>query len=129
MNRTKQQMKQARQKGMSALEMAQMKAIAKREAERMAHEACEKAFIQLLAIPCMILEEDYWKKSAKQRLPKFIDDVASLYDSYQRGIVSDQDLADFLKETAGIEIEAKWLEAKEKINAEQSTSEGQAPSV
>lgn len=114
MNKNKAQIKQARQKGMNPIELMQMKAIAKKEADKMAHEACEKAFMQLLAIPCMILEEDYWKKSAKKRIPKFIDDIASLYDSYERGIVTDQDLADFLKEIAGIEITAKWLEARKK---------------
>lgn len=115
MNKMQQQMKKMRQKGMSPLEMAQMKAIAKKHADEMVQEANEKAFIQLLAIPCLILGEDYWKKTAKQKIPKFIEDVASLYESYQQGNVTDQDLADALYDMAEIEIEAAWLEAREKV--------------
>ena len=110
----KQQIKRARQKGMTPIELAQMKAIAKKHADEMVQEANEKAFVQLLAIPCLILGEDYWKKTAKQKIPKFIEDVASLYESYQQGNVTDQDLADALNDMAGIEIEAEWLRTKGK---------------
>lgn len=112
MNKTQQQMKKARKKGLSPLELAQMKAIAKKHAEAMEQEANERALVQLLAIPCLILGEDYWKKSAKKRIPKFIEDVASMYESYKMGIVTDDDLADALKDMAGIEIEAEWMKHK-----------------
>lgn len=112
MNKAQIQMKKARQKGMTPLEIAQMKAIAKKHAEAMEQEANERALLQLLAIPCLILGEDYWKKSAKQRIPKFIEDVASMYESYEIGVVTDQDLADALYDMAGIKIEAEWMKHK-----------------
>lgn len=112
MNKAQIQMKKAKKKGLSPLELAQMKAIAKKHAEAMEQEANERALLQLLAIPCLILGEDYWKKSARQRIPKFIEDVASFYESYKLGNVTDQDLADALKDMAGIDIEAEWMKHK-----------------
>ena len=64
----------------------------------------------MLAIPLIILFEDYWQKTAKKKAPKFIDDVASLYESVQMGVVTEQQLADSLYELAGVKIEAEWLD-------------------
>ena len=66
MNKAKKQINAARKKGLSPLELAQMKAIAKKHAESMEQEATEKAFVLMLAIPCLILGEDYWKKKRKR---------------------------------------------------------------
>ena len=112
MNKVQMQMKKAKKAGMTPLDVLQMRSIARKEAEKMEKEANEKALLQLLAIPCLILGEDYWKKSAKQRIPKFIEDVASMYESYNMGIITDQDLADALKDMTGIEIEAEWMKGK-----------------
>ena len=113
MNKAQIQMKKAKQKGLSPLELAQMKAIAKKHAEAMEQEATEKAFVLMLAIPCLILGEDYWKKTAKQRIPKFVKDCASMYESFQIGVITYQDLVDALKDMTDIEdIEAEWLKHK-----------------
>lgn len=114
MNKAQIQMKKAKQKGLSPLELAQMKAIAKKEADRMVQEAEERAFVMLLALPAMVLENDYWNKSAKKRIPRFIGDVASLYESYKMGCVTDDDIMEFLRDWAGIDIEAEWN--KKKVN-------------
>lgn len=103
---------------MNPIELMQMKAIAKKEADRMVKEANERAFVMLLALPAMVLEADYWNKTAKKRIPKFIGDVASLYESYNLGCVTDDDIMDFLENWAGINIEAEWYNRKEKNNAE-----------
>lgn len=34
-----------------------------------------------LAIPLNVLVNDYWEKSARKRIPKFIEDVISLYEA------------------------------------------------
>ena len=115
MNKVQMQMKKAKKKGLLPLELAQMKAIAKKHAEAMEQEANERALLQLIAIPCLILGEDYWKKSARQRIPKFIEDVASMYESYKMGIITDQDLADALKDMTGIEIESEWMKHKKEV--------------
>lgn len=112
MNKVQQQIKKAKSKGLSPLELAQMKAIAKKHAEAMEQEATERAFLYMLSIPLIILFEDYWQKTAKKKAPKFIEDVASLYESVQMGIVTEQQLADSLYELAGVKIEAEWMDKR-----------------
>ena len=102
-------MQMARQRGISNLDLLRMREIARKEAEKMENEATEKAFLYMLAIPLNVLVNDYWSKSAKKRAPKFIEDVISLYESVQEGVVTDQELADLLFDMAGVKIEADWL--------------------
>jgi hypothetical protein len=112
MNKVQMQMKKAKKAGMSPLDVQYMREIARKEAQKMEQEATEKAFLYMLSIPLIILFEDYWKKTAKKKAPKFIEDVASLYESVQMGVVTEQQLADSLYELAGIKIEAEWLERR-----------------
>ena len=116
-NRIFQSMQKARKMGMSELDILRMRETARREAMKMQGEAIEKSFLYMLAIPLNVLVNDYWPKSAKKRAPQFIEDVISLYESVQAGIVSDRELADLLDDLAGIKVEAKWLEVKGKMNA------------
>lgn len=98
----------AKQAGMSNLEILATKEAARKAAEKMEREAIEKAFVYMLAIPLNVLANDYWEKSAKKRIPKFIDDVISLFDSVQSGVVSNEQLIDLVKEYAGIELKTEW---------------------
>ena len=94
----------ARQKGLSNIDLLKMKETARIEANKMLEKASKRAFLSMLAIPLNVLINDYWSKTGKSKAPKFIEDVLSLYDSYEKGFVTDKELADFLKEYAGIEI-------------------------
>lgn len=59
----------------------------------------------MLAIPCEVLIGDgYWAKTAKKKLPKFIDDCLSLYDSYNAGTLTLAEMRKDIKENAGIEL-------------------------
>ena len=70
-------------------------------------EAVEKALILMLAIPLEVLIGDgYWAKSAKRRIPKFLDDVLSLYDSWNKGVLTLEELREDLWEYGGIKLEA-----------------------
>ena len=70
-------------------------------------EAVEKALILMLAIPLEVLIGDgYWAKSAKRRIPKFLDDVLSLYDSWNKGVITLEELREDLWEYGGIKLEA-----------------------
>lgn len=106
-------MKLAKKKGLSPSEVLHMKEIARKQAALMEQEANEKAFLFMLAIPLNVLVNDYWSKTAKRKAPKFIEDVASLYESVQAGAVSYEELADLLYEYAGVKIDAEWLKRKE----------------
>lgn len=83
-----------------------------KKADELQRIAKEKAFLYMLAIPLNVLVNDYWEKSARKRIPKFIEDVISLYEAVQDGVVSEQQLADLLDEYAGVKIEADWLKGE-----------------
>lgn len=111
-SRVKKQMAIARKKRMDPVELLRMREIARKEAEKMENEATEKAFLYMMAIPLNVLVSDYWPKSAKKKAPEYIKKVLSLYQSVEAGVVTDAELADFLKEYGQIEVRASWLDAK-----------------
>ncbi|MGD6877857.1 hypothetical protein [Bacillus infantis] len=110
MNKAKQQMHKAKRAGMSNLELLALKELAKKEAEKIEARMADRAFLYMLAVPLNVLVADYWPKSAKKKAPQFIADVLSLWESVQAGVVSDQELADLVKEYAGVTIEGVWKE-------------------
>lgn len=111
-NRMKNQINKARKAGISNVDLMRMKEVAKKEAKKMESDAVEKAFLYMLAIPLNVLINDYWSKTAKKKAPKFIEDVISLYESVQAGIVTDEELAGLLNELAGVNVEAEWLKKR-----------------
>ena len=111
-NRMKNQINKARKAGISNVDLMRMKEVAKKEAKKMESDAVEKAFLYMLAIPLNVLVNDYWSKTAKKKAPKFIEDVISLYESVQAGVVTDEELAELLNELAGVNVEAEWLKKR-----------------
>lgn len=66
-------------------------------------EAIKTSFILMLALPLEVLiTEDYWKKSAKKKLPKFMDEVLRLYKGYESGMITLEEMEADLWEFAGI---------------------------
>ena len=71
-------------------------------------EAVDKAFFLMLALPCEVLaNEGYWEKSAKKKMPKFIEDILSLYTAYEQGVVTMEQMKKDLWEIAGVRLEGK----------------------
>lgn len=112
MNKHKQQMHKAKRAGMSNNDVLMMKEIARKQAEKLETETTERAFLFMMAIPLNVLFNDYWQKSAKKKAPKFINEVIKLFNAVQDGIVTEQDLADFLDDMAGVNISAEWMKGK-----------------
>lgn len=83
----------------------------KKKAEELQRIANEKAFLYMLAIPLNILVDE-WGDEAKEKAIPYIEQVTSLYKAVQEGVVSDNELADFLYEYAEIKIEADWLKGE-----------------
>lgn len=117
MDKSRKQQIRARRMGMSNVDLLMVKESAKKAAKTIEKEATEKAFLYMLAIPLNVLFNDYWQKSAKKRAPKFIEDVMSLYDAVQNGVVSDKQLADLLDELAGVKIDADWTKGNDNEKA------------
>ena len=114
--KVKNQMRKAKQQGMSNVDLLRMREIARVEANRMQEaaekEALEKAFLLMLGIPLNILLHDYWKKSAKKRLPQFIKECISLYEAVEMGVVEFQDVSDLVYDLAGVRYEAEWMKCR-----------------
>lgn len=110
MSSVKKHIKNVKRKGLSNVDICKL--IQKsRETIKEAHDiANEEAFLFMLAIPLNVLVNDYWSKSAKKRAPKFIEEVISLYQSVQEGVVTNEQLSDLLWDMAGIKVNEEWLE-------------------
>ena len=104
----KKTMKKAFKNGYSPLDVAKMQAIAKHAAEDKMKEAKEEAFIDMLMIPCAVLAFDYWQKSAKKRIPDFVKEVVSLYESIEVGAVSRAEILQTFEELSGMKLEREW---------------------
>lgn len=109
-SKRQQQIARMRKMGFNNNQIGVVLESANKKADELQRIAKEKAFLYMLAIPLNVLVNDYWEKSAKKRIPKFIEDVISLYEAVQEGVVTDEQLADLLYEYAGVKIEADWLE-------------------
>lgn len=67
----------------------------------------DEMFKMMLVIPTNLLIEDYWKKSAKIRIPKFVDDCLSLYEAWTRGVVNMDEMVKLTEEYSGIKMVEK----------------------
>ncbi len=70
-----------------------------------ATEAADLAFFLMLSIPMMVLHDKYG--FGKVRGERFIDQVLDLYDSFEKGYVTLEDLQKCLWEEGGIKLERK----------------------
>lgn len=64
----------------------------------------DEIFKMMLVIPTNLLIEDYWKKSAKKRIPKFVEDCLSLYDAWICGVVDMDQMVKLTEEYSGIKL-------------------------
>ena len=70
-------------------------------------DATNVAFTLMLALPLEVLTGDgYWKKTCKRRCPKFLNDLLNLYDSWEKGVLSMDELRKDLWEIGGIKLDA-----------------------
>lgn len=73
--------------------------------ENAANQAIDTAFVMMMAIPLMVLRDKY--NFGKKRLETFSDYVLDLYDSFDKGYITFDDLKGILKDEVGIEFESK----------------------
>lgn len=66
------------------------------------NEAIDRAFIMMLAFPAMVLR-DKWG-FGKVRSERFVDQVLELYDSFNKDLLSLEDLHEVLKEEIGLTL-------------------------
>ena len=86
--------------------------------ETMKRDACRQAsrvlWELMLGLPTMVLSDKH--DFTAGQLDEFVDDVLNLYDSYEQGYLSLQDVEAALKEEAGIVIHEKYKKRKANTN-------------
>jgi hypothetical protein len=65
-------------------------------------EAIDKAFILMLGLPVMVLHDKFG--FGAKRLERLTDEVLELYDSYNKGFLTLDDIMNTLKEETGLEL-------------------------
>lgn len=64
----------------------------------------EQILIMMLVIPTNVLVSDYREKTARKRIPKFVEDCMSLYEAFTRGTVKMSEMVALTEEYAGIKL-------------------------
>lgn len=70
--------------------------------ENAVNQAADTAFVMMITIPLMVLRDKY--NFGKKRLEAFSDYVLELYDSFDKGYITFDDLKKTLKEEVGVEF-------------------------
>ena len=67
-------------------------------------QIAEDILKMMIVIPTNVLINDYWQKTAKKRIPQFVEDCLSLYKSWVEGNVSMEEMQNLTEEYAGIKL-------------------------
>lgn len=67
-------------------------------------QIAEDILKMMIVIPTNVLINDYWQKTAKKRIPQFVEDCMSLYQSWSAGTVSMEEMQKLTEEYAGIKL-------------------------
>lgn len=67
-------------------------------------QVAEDILKMMIVIPTNVLINDYWQKTAKKRIPQFVDDCLSLYQSWSSGAVTMEEMQKLTEEYAGIKL-------------------------
>ena len=70
-------------------------------------DLAEQILQMMLVIPTNVLIADYWPKSAKQRIPEFVESCMSLYRAWEQGVVTMTEMQELTEEYAGIKLIGK----------------------
>lgn len=69
----------------------------------------EKGMMLTLAVVLNLLMEDYWPKTAPQRVPKLAEDAVNLIDAIQCGVVEVEDCVAYVEQETGMKFNADWI--------------------
>lgn len=67
-------------------------------------DLAEEILEMMLVIPTNVLVNDYWPGIAKKRIPKFIRDCLSLYNAWQEGQVSMEEMQELTAKYGNMEL-------------------------
>lgn len=67
-------------------------------------DLAEQILQMMLVIPTNVLIADYWPKTAKQRIPEFVESCMSLYQAWEQGVVTMTEMQELTEKYAGIKL-------------------------
>ena len=67
-------------------------------------QIAEDILKMMIVIPTNVLINDYWQKTAKKRIPQFVEACMSLYQSWSAGTVSMDEMQRLTEEYSGIKL-------------------------
>lgn len=67
-------------------------------------ELTQEIWTMLLAIPTNVLIADYWPKTARQRIPEFVEKCMDLYRAWEQGAVDMTQMQELTEEYAGVKL-------------------------
>lgn len=70
------------------LTQAQIDKMKQEVAEEAVIQAVDRTFAYMLSIPTNVLARCYWEKSAPKRIPQFLDECLSVYESVGSGTLT-----------------------------------------
>lgn len=86
-----------------------VKTAAKREIEeayqRGLADGARQSFMLMMAIPVKTLMDNYWKKTCKKRLPRFVEEMLSCFSEWQNEEIETEELKQILREYGGVKLE------------------------
>ena len=68
-------------------------------------EAVDVSFALMLAIPTNVLARCYWEKSAHKRIPQFLEECLSVYESVGAGAITVPELIADVEEVGKLKLE------------------------
>lgn len=118
-------LKKLRKGGFNPLQIATIDSILKEAQTNVEQEYTQKSFLMMLAIPLNVLISEWGEENedTKDKATAFVEECLSLVNSYSSDSISYRDLADYVKEYAGLEFTAEWLE--DKINKRKGEKENE----
>ena len=83
-------------------------------------ELAEEILQMMLVIPTNILISDYQQKTAKKRIPEFVEQRISLYKAWEQGVVDMTEMQKLTEEYAGIKLVKDGTPREEAISERKS---------
>ena len=87
---------EAKKSKVYTLTQEQIDRIKEDASDKAVNEMLSTAFGLMLSIPTNVLARCYWEKSASKRIPQFLEECVSLYDSVSSGVIT---LSELIKDT------------------------------
>lgn len=92
--------------------MEELKRIKRLEAKKVKEILMMKngeVFKRMLIIATNVLIADFWPKSARKKIPEFVERCMSLYEAWKKGVVTMDEMQKLTEDYAGIKLVEKGI--------------------